>query len=979
VTSPKEKDDKNHEADDPLAPILGAANAIFKRDGLRFRPADKADAGAVVDRISMPVLRAEMIALAQGLQTALGELRLKGQLRSSVQVVSAAAAPDLISLPDSSSANHKIPFLREFLGAPTADELVWYLPTLADALYEASTVQQQQHAANTESSSPSNSPKKSNNLPYVDLVQLTVGDTAAYLTTRHMMEEGATAVAPSTVVAGATAEESAVTSEPAAAASVTATTGPAVAASTTTTEPVVAAVTATTTKPAAAAVTAITSKPKVAPAAEPAAAAAAATASTTKPVVAATTGPAVAAKATTEPVVAVEPAAAAAATATTTKHVVAATTTTTGPAVAATATVATKPKTTTTTTTVIQDAPKPAARDSVSVQQPTKAPTTSQSNTINVQQRTQATTTTPPRLLRATRVVTPPVLHDAMELNEWAVGLSFLEVVKPSQSLLDHLLLAVEGDDNNSNNTNGVDCVWQTVLVPVINKTLLRLSQEHLTEKTTRKAPVVVQTGQVAGLVQVQGELTPDKQLCKVVVAFFYHALEAVLYCEKERWKVPNNNERNRSTGNMTMPTSVATMQDEEMATPTENAGCNSDDDERTRLQKLVMNPNFHAALLACCTSCVTKAIGCTQKLHPSSYLRNLQIYSILHVTGTTSYEFLKVSETFLRALTTETAAGKLGSTLLFGLPRTLQRNIRREEVNILDSLLWARNGTAESLPDKIEDLQEKTAKQPPICLWPPQVLAPSMPEEKDDTGKDATNVQYPGPDHEDYVEIRCISYILRKLLRLAYYRIEALCRYLQIPSFVTAQVWITFRYLVRNRLELLYDRHVDHWILCCVYGVSRSIKYDEPELKFAKIIEAYVAIRESELGAVTCQRIVRHIKIGSNDKNAPAAAGSSSSSEGNMGNVIALYNRVFVPAMKEHLVDSKSLKRCAAALAEVKEWPSNKGLLLPGLHLRLVGQVDHTADLRGPTALLQLGVPGDVATANQFSTPGGSKISVEE
>ena len=72
------------------------------------------------------------------------------------------------------------------------------------------------------------------------------------------------------------------------------------------------------------------------------------------------------------------------------------------------------------------------------------------------------------------------------------------------------------------------------------------------------------------------------------------------------------------------------------------------------------------------------------------------------------------------------------------------------------------------------------------------------------------------------------MSYILRKLLRLAYYRIEALCRYLQIPSFVTAQVWITFRYLVRNRLELLYDRHVDHWILCCVYGVSRSIKYDD-------------------------------------------------------------------------------------------------------------------------------------------------------
>ena len=345
------------------------------------------------------------------------------------------------------------------------------------------------------------------------------------------------------------ATESAVAAEPAAdAVTATATTkptvaaantGPAVAASATTTEPVVAA---TTTGPAVAA----------------------SATTTTEPVVAATTtsGPVVAAV-TTEP-------AAAAVAATTTKPAVAATaTTTTGPAVAATTTVTTKPKT---TTTVVQDAPKPAARDSVSVPQPTKAQTT-QPKTRNDQQATQATsTTTPPRLLNTTRAVTPPVLHDAMELNEWAVGLSFLEVVKPSQFLLDHLLLAVEGGEDNS--TNGVDCVWQTVLVPVLNKTLLRLSQEHLTEKTTRKAPVVVQTGQVAGLVQVQGELTPDKQLCKVVVAFFYHALEAVLYCEKKRWKVPNNKEQhNSSTGDTTMPTTVAMMQDEETATPTENVG----------------------------------------------------------------------------------------------------------------------------------------------------------------------------------------------------------------------------------------------------------------------------------------------------------------------------------------------------------------------------------------------------------------------
>jgi Retinoblastoma-associated protein B domain len=99
----------------------------------------------------------------------------------------------------------------------------------------------------------------------------------------------------------------------------------------------------------------------------------------------------------------------------------------------------------------------------------------------------------------------------------------------------------------------------------------------------------------------------------------------------------------------------------------------------------------------------------------------------------------------------------------------------------------------------------------------------------------------------------------------------------------------------------------VDHWILCCIYAVCRTVKYD-PEVKFAKIIEAYVAVREPDLGSVTCQRIVRHVKL---------SAGKTA--EEGMGNVIILYNKVFVPAMKDHLLHSPSLKSFAAYLARIK------------------------------------------------------------
>jgi hypothetical protein len=189
----------------------------------------------------------------------------------------------------------------------------------------------------------------------------------------------------------------------------------------------------------------------------------------------------------------------------------------------------------------------------------------------------------------------------------------------------------------------------------------------------------------------------------------------------------------------------------------------------------------------------------------------------------------------------------------------------------------------------------------------------------------------YPGPDHEDFADFRAMS----NILHLARGRIEALCRYLKVPPEypVASQVWVTFRYLVRNHIELLFDRHVDHWILCTLYGVSRTVKY-EPELKFAMIIESYIAVREPVLGSVTCQRIVRHIKI---------TAGKTA--DDSLGNVITLYNRVFVPAMKEHLLNSKSLQRCTVELAQLQQSGGTtagpvEAVPAPGVYVQIGGDV---------------------------------------
>ena len=104
----------------------------------------------------------------------------------------------------------------------------------------------------------------------------------------------------------------------------------------------------------------------------------------------------------------------------------------------------------------------------------------------------------------------------------------------------------------------------------------------------------------------------------------------------------------------------------------------------------------------------------------------------------------------------------------------------------------------------------------------------------------------------------------------MAYYRIQALCSALNInpsPDFpVATQMLVGFRFLLRNRIELIFDRHVDQLILCCAYGVCRMLKA-QPEITFVRIIDAYLAVRGQEIGEKACQLIFRHIKLASSDE----------------------------------------------------------------------------------------------------------------
>lgn len=468
---------------------------------------------------------------------------------------------------------------------------------------------------------------------------------------------------------------------------------------------------------------------------------------------------------------------------------------------------------------------------------------------------------------------TPIVITDDMELTEWAISTSFVKDVHPSKHLLALL-------DEYTRNHIGVKRHWEDVVYPIITRTLQRMSNEYDKKENTEDAPVTLMTKRSSsGYVRMRSKITADMQLCKALVALYYHALEAILYSDKVQ----------------------------------------STNDEKSTMKKNVLLESFHQSLLACCCLCVTKANAFAQRLRVSSFMKQLTLTSILLITGSGPYEFLKVSSRFLRSLAvTSVARGKLTSPLIFPLPSLLRNDIEQVEVNIIDSLLWLRNKTlpsGTSFTDRILEYQQTMAIQGPTdarpCLWPPNVLAPTLQEELEDAGVTTYIARtYPTPEHPEYDNLYDLSRVITKLLLLARNRLVALCHRLQVHAQgpVFTQVWVTFRHLLRCHVDLFFDRHIDQWILCTLYGVSRSVKY-QPELKFAKIIEAYVAIREQELGPIMCQRIVRHIRI-----TAPTAT-----DEG-MGNIISLYNKVFVPRMKDYLLNSESLRRCTITLASSQQ-----------------------------------------------------------
>lgn len=242
-------------------------------------------------------------------------------------------------------------------------------------------------------------------------------------------------------------------------------------------------------------------------------------------------------------------------------------------------------------------------------------------------------------------------------------------------------------------------------------------------------------------------------------------------------------------------------------------------------------------------TAVVLKAMSTNSRLHKN--VPELQLYKILEATECNTVSLLNCTDD-VKPL----------------LPRLLREELNNIEINVMDSLIWLKDG---ALAEMMEGLPEG--------FWPPPALSREPSSETESS--------------RDWAMIVCV---FSKVTAMIKERLIEFVKVLGLDAYMFIPIYETCRCCLRDHMDLIWDRHIDHIILCSVYGVCRACQFD---IKFADILDAYIRLRQGFLGAATCNRIARHIVV-----------------DNQVSNIITFYNKAFVPQLKMFLLEDPTLQK---------------------------------------------------------------------
>eukprot|EP00736_Rhodelphis_marinus_P009398 Rmarinus@m.21686 len=146
------------------------------------------------------------------------------------------------------------------------------------------------------------------------------------------------------------------------------------------------------------------------------------------------------------------------------------------------------------------------------------------------------------------------------------------------------------------------------------------------------------------------------------------------------------------------------------------------------------------------------------------------------------------------------------------------------------------------------------------------------------------------------------VDLFFRKVLLMSATCAQDLCEQLQIPAHIREMVWHCFKMALLKHRNIFRGRHVMQVMLCCIYGVAKVKQLDSNLTSFKRVIRVYKEwCRSMHRDCDAAVQMFRHMHLGRID------------GKDYFGDIIAYYNKVFLPSMKEDLWAYKDAEFVAA------------------------------------------------------------------
>ncbi|XP_043678585.1 retinoblastoma-like protein 1 isoform X3 [Vespula pensylvanica] len=187
------------------------------------------------------------------------------------------------------------------------------------------------------------------------------------------------------------------------------------------------------------------------------------------------------------------------------------------------------------------------------------------------------------------------------------------------------------------------------------------------------------------------------------------------------------------------------------------------------------------------------------------------------------------------------------------------------------------------------------------------------------------------------------VALFFRKFYNLACVRMQDLCNSLDITDVdLQKKIWTIFEYSIKERTELMRDRHLDQILMCAVYVICKLVKMEKNS--FTEIMRCYRLQPQAEShiyrSVLICkgpQEIKSNVEAsGSNEVPADEEANVAPPTPTNMagtsqdfgterrGDLIKFYNTVYVPQVKE-VANKLGLARGSTQTLTLSPLPKSK------------------------------------------------------